>query len=248
MSIPALVAELAVQTTDADNYGPPLFEQLWQARYNTIGGTRAGASQGSLFNIPAHNLWYQMVEMTGLMYSGATGKDGSRNPMHNLTQWLPVFMAEVETGEATLTQQAVQRERLLKWCDEIRDLIDPPKSGRLPDVGCPNCGLYRYTAGEGNEADDGPAIAWNLRPGQDMTAACRNPECVDRITGYPSEWAGNTAIVQLGRLSGQAIDVDAIRESQAPVEEPPYDDNVKITVTPEDPLYTVVVASIGEPA
>lgn len=91
------------------------------------------------------------------------------------------------------------------WAAKVWDLIEPPKTVRLRNTGCPKCDADKVTNADGESSDN---LTVTFRVGQLFTAECRNVEC-------GAVWVGRDGLVELGRMLGVEIDIDTLMEAVA---------------------------------
>ena len=217
-NIAELVEQLAVETTNGDGVtGPSLLRVLYGARYASV-GTNAGSKARSDSRIPlnadAHEMWEDITGQIESLCTQVTDKRPTTDPSFNLLAWWAVFSAASVRGETTLLMHEVAYERLARWAQRIRELVDPPMLAPLRGVSCLECGLARVTVGEGFMASEVDALIAQVVDGE-LRVTCR---------ACSAKWRGDVEVIHLGRRSGIEIDPDRIREAKMPVVAAPVDD------------------------
>lgn len=232
MAIGELVELLAVRAVEGEHQGPGLLDQLRSAVWGDIGRTQAGAS--SVRSIPidagAFTIWEDLSGQIEAQFNGATDIRPNRSPAVNLMAWWAVFSAAIARGELTDLQVEVANERVQGWADKIQEYLGGGRTMELL-IACPWCGRTRATTGDPGAEVEGAAIVVRL---DDLVATCRQCNV---------QWVGDTAVIGLARLAGVELDVDAIRESRAPVPPKPVDEPARVVedFDPENPEHVALL-------
>lgn len=209
--IAELVEQLAVETAGEDGtVGPSLLRSLYNARYASVGtgaGSKARSDARMPLNVDAHDMWENLTGQIESLCTQVTEKRPSTDPSFNLLVWWTVFSSAAARDETTLLMHDVAHERLSRWVEQIRSLLDPPMLAPLRGIACPECGWSRVVLGEGLLESETDALIATIVDAE-LRVTCR---------ACSAKWIGDVEVIQLGRRSGIEIDPAKIRDAKAPV-------------------------------
>jgi hypothetical protein len=158
-----------------------LLAQLEQAVTSAIGsGGGGGSATGSVVNDAAFarlsQIGSQIRDWCRLVNIQPT-----RSPVSNLERWRVVALSLDTTGHVVILE---------RWADDIRNLLDPPKT--IPLNGpCPVCTADHWFSPDGDRRASPVAVEYDhANPYRTARAVCRAGEC-------GTVWVGADAVEEL---------------------------------------------------
>lgn len=187
---------LAEQQDDND----PLITQLKEARYPSLGRTKAGAGSGSPIDHKAIAL-YEYIDGTVRAWLNYY-RHSDKGELIDLIKELHQVILTEDAGD-----RLDNRERMFwlfpNMVTQIEEYFDPPSEHELMEP-CPECGTAYIFDGEGREEDQerSHAVRVRLKRGHALQAECH---------ACRKLWVGETELTRLAALMGASIDWDMIK-------------------------------------
>lgn len=148
MTISILVERLTVAVRSGPLIGPPLLEQLSEARRSSSRYGASGGEGGSPMNIAAVELWGDIAGRIADDCRDWCSRDYG-SPRIDIVFLHASFMAAVERGEVTEGQYEALRARLSGYDHRISRLLNPPKVIPVPEpIRCPVCRFEKIGVGK----------------------------------------------------------------------------------------------------
>lgn len=194
---------VTVGTGERNQHFPPLVDMLkGQLAPGMEGGSGGGLpSTRNILDVKSLDLLIHIQDVTRawLQEWGVQGAGELKLDLRGYWERLNALHNTGDMDDTTFEHLASYPDT---WAAKVWDLIEPPKQVPLRRTECPKCGADKVTNGEGESSDN---LTITLRVGHEITAECRNTECL-------SLWVGREGLVELGRSIGVEIDFDTVME------------------------------------
>lgn len=180
----------------------PLVEQLWEARYSSIGaGGARGASSGSILNTKAFDMYEDIDgKVRGwLDYYRQDHRGALTDAIRRLEQ---ILHAEDAGGRLENRDEMLDMFEVMVY--KIENLLDPPHEKELT-FPCPECGERFHDTKTTERRGDREveivtrqaALRIPVKPGRALVAECH---CCGRL------WATQDALIELAEAAGGEVD------------------------------------------